>query len=114
VQITLQPEPTGPGLDEAQRSAAGELFDQPIDGVLLGTEVERWLGRIVADAGSRDGVFMDVGSDEDGGIVVYADLRMGKPTVSVSNRRSRGSGNSLTRDHGLAEVSALLRESHTV
>jgi len=36
------------------------------------------------------------------------------PTVSVSNRRSCGSGTSLTRDKGLAEVSALPRESHTV
>ena len=57
---------------------------------------------------------MNIESDEDGGIVLHADLRMRKPTLSVPNRRSCGSGHPLTREHGLAEVSASLCESHTV
>jgi hypothetical protein len=83
-QVTLQPEATGPGfVDEAQRSTTGELLDQPIDRVLLGAkgaEIEGLLGRVAADTGGRDGIFVNVQSDEDGGIVVHADLRLRKPS----------------------------------
>jgi hypothetical protein len=34
-----------------------------------GAEIERLLGRAAANAGSGDGVFMDVESDEDGSCV---------------------------------------------
>jgi len=57
---------------------------------------------------------MNVETDEDGGIVSHADLRMREPTLNVPKRRSCGTGTALTRDKGLAEVSALPRESHTV
>ena len=82
-QVTLQPEAAGPGfVDEAQCPAAGEFLDQPIDRVLLcaaGAEIERLLGRAAPEARSCEGVFVNVQSDEDGGIVFHADLRLRKP-----------------------------------
>jgi hypothetical protein len=36
--------------------------------------------QVASDASDRDGVFVNVESDEDGGIVSYADLRMREPT----------------------------------
>jgi len=79
VQVALQPEAAESGfVDEAQGSAAGELLDQPIDGVLLCAdlaEIDGWLSGVAADARGGDGVFVNVQSDEDGGIVFHADLR---------------------------------------
>jgi len=83
-QVALKPEPAGAGLvNELQTSATGEFLDQSIDCILLsaeGAQIDRLLARAGADAGCRDGVFVNVESDEDGGIVFHADLRMREPT----------------------------------
>jgi hypothetical protein len=117
-QVALEPEPARARLvDELQASAPGEFLDQAINRILLGADgpdIDGWVHRDATHTGDGDGVFVNVETDEDSGIVSHADLRMREPTLSVHNRRSCGSGNALTRDKGLAEVSALPRESHTV
>jgi hypothetical protein len=69
-------------IDELQRTASGQLLEESIDHVLLsadGADVDGYVGRIRSNAGDSDGVFVDIETDEDGGIVSHADLRMREP-----------------------------------
>jgi hypothetical protein len=77
------------------------------------TEVDPWCNGTRADAGRRHGVFVNIETDEDDGIVSQADFHLRKP-LRVMNRRSRRSGLRPIPDHGLSEVSASRSESHTV
>jgi hypothetical protein len=57
---------------------------------------------------------VNIQTDEQRAFVFHADLRMRGTTLSVERPRSCGSGQKLTRDKDLAEVSPSASESHTV